>query len=59
MRWMAMAVLVGVLAGCAQTPAEREAAMRAWEARDLERANECLREGGMWVASTCVSGRGR
>ena len=52
-----MAVLVGVLTGCAQTPAEREAAMRAWQARDLERANECLREGGMWAASTCVFGR--
>ena len=53
-----MAVLVAVLTGC-QTPAEREAAMKAWEARDLERARECLREGGMWVANTCVYGRGR
>jgi hypothetical protein len=59
MRWMAIALLIGGLTGCAQTPAERAAAMKAWEARDLERARECLREGGMWAANTCAFGPAR
>jgi hypothetical protein len=58
MRWMAVALSAGLLTGCAQTPAEREAALKAWEARDMERARECLRTGGQWVASTCVYGGG-
>jgi hypothetical protein len=59
MRWMAMALLIGGLTGCAQTPAEREATMKAWEARDLERVRECLREGGTWAADTCLFGPAR
>lgn len=56
MRWIAVVALAGLLAGCAQDPAEREVAAKAWEARDLERARECLRDGGQWAAGTCVYG---
>jgi hypothetical protein len=54
---MAVGALVAVLFGCA--PVDREAAQRAWEARDLERARECLQQGGQWVGGgTCTYGRG-
>jgi hypothetical protein len=57
MRRMALGVLVGLLLGCA--PVDREAAQKAWEARDLERARECLQTGGQWVGGgTCTYGRG-
>jgi hypothetical protein len=58
MPWLAIGALAGLLVGCAQTPAERGAARKAWEARDLERARECLGNGGQWVAGTCVYAAG-
>jgi hypothetical protein len=57
MRWLAIGALAGLLAGC-QTPAERADALKAWEARDLERTRECLANGGQWVAGTCIYAAG-
>lgn len=56
-------MLTGILAagtafGCAITPAEREAAVRAWAERDAERARECAQARGRWVAGGCVFGGG-
>jgi hypothetical protein len=56
MRRVALGILVGLFLGCA--PGAREAAQQAWEARDLERARECLQRGGQWIVGTCTYGRG-
>jgi hypothetical protein len=47
-------LVVGILLGCAMSPAEREATERAWAARDGERAPECVRRGGMWSTAGCL-----
>jgi hypothetical protein len=41
--------------GCAMSPADRDATVRAWEARDAERARECP---GRFIAGGCVGGGG-
>ena len=58
-----LVILAGILAGgtvlgCAITPAEREATTRAWAERDAERARECERNRGRWVAGACLYGGG-
>jgi hypothetical protein len=53
---MTLGLLVGLLVGCA--PGAREEAQRAWEARDAERARECLERGGQWIVGSCTFGRG-
>jgi len=52
---IALGLAFALTPGC-QTPAEREAARKAWEQRDMERAAQCLREFDQWVAGTCVYG---
>jgi hypothetical protein len=48
--------LIGALApGCSITPAEREASLAAWAARDAERAAECRRNGLGFAAGGCLS----
>jgi len=49
-------LLAGTLPGCATSPAEQDAIRRAWEERDAERAAECRRAGGGFVAGGCVRG---
>ena len=49
---------VGLLAGCAQSAADREATERAWAERDAEHASECARVGGRWSAVGCLRGGG-
>ena len=54
-------LLVGVTAlgaGCTLTPADREAAVRAWAERDLVHAAECARRGGRYFDSTCLQAGG-
>jgi len=46
--------LVGILTGCAVSPAEQEAIRRAWAERDAERAQECHRHNLGFVAGGCV-----
>ncbi|HVQ74903.1 MAG TPA: hypothetical protein VMT79_05115 [Candidatus Binatia bacterium] len=55
MRHLALGIVVALLLGCA--PGSREAAQQAWEARDLERARECMDSGGQWVVGSCSYGR--
>jgi hypothetical protein len=55
MRHLALGIVVALLLGCA--PGSREAAQEAWEARDLERARECMESGGQWVVGSCSYGR--
>ena len=48
--------LTGALAvGCSTAPAEREASLKAWAARDAERAAECRRNGLGFAAGACLS----
>ena len=49
-------LLAGTLQGCSLTPAEQDTIHRAWEDRDAERARECRRNGGGFVAGGCVRG---
>jgi hypothetical protein len=49
-------LLAGTLAGCSLTAAEQDAIRRAWEDRDAERARECRRNGGGFVAGGCARG---
>ena len=49
-------LLAGTLLGCSLTPDEQDAIRRAWEDRDAERARECQRAGGGFVAGGCVRG---
>jgi hypothetical protein len=51
-------VLGGALLGCAISPAEQEAARRAWADRDAERERECAQKRGRWVAGGCNFGGG-
>jgi hypothetical protein len=57
-RWrtlLALALWLAVVGhGCIPTPAEREAARRAWEARDQQRAAACFAAGGQWAGGGCV-----
>jgi hypothetical protein len=53
MRRALLAILVVLTLGCAPLASERELARRAWDARDEERARECLRAGGQWAAGAC------
>ena len=48
----------GTLLGCAMSPEERDATVRAWAERDAERRRECVQRGGRWVAGGCVFGNG-
>jgi len=50
--------LAAVLEGCATSPADRDAAQKAWAERDAERAAECARTRGRFVAGACVYGGG-
>jgi hypothetical protein len=61
MRSLVLAMLIGMLGGaavigCAVSPAEREATIRAWSERDAERGRECAQRGGGFVAGGCVFG---
>jgi hypothetical protein len=56
MQRIALAVLVAALLGC--SPAAQQEARHAWEARDAERARECLQRGGQWIVGSCAFGRG-
>jgi hypothetical protein len=64
MRPRALAPLLAVClafiaaAGCATSPAEREAAQKAWAERDAQRAAECARNRGRFVAGACIYGGG-
>ena len=49
-------LLAGTLQGCSLTPAEQDTIRRAWEDRDAERARECRRAGGGFIAGGCVRG---
>jgi len=49
-------LLAGTLLGCSLTPVEQDAIRRAWEDRDAERALECRRNGGGFVAGGCARG---
>ena len=49
-------LLASVLQGCAISVAEQDAIRSAWEIRDTERARECVRAGGGFVAGGCVRG---
>ena len=49
-------LLAGSLQGCSISPAEQDAIRRAWEDRDAERARECRRAGGGFIAGGCVRG---
>ena len=53
-----LALLAVACAACATSPAEQEAARRAWAARDAERERECQRALGWWKAGACVFGGG-
>ena len=53
MRRALLGSLVVLTLGCASLAHERELALQAWEARDQERARECLRAGGQWAAGAC------
>ena len=56
---VSLSLLIGVvLAGCATSPAEQEAARQAWAARDAERERECQRALGWWKAGACIFGGG-
>ena len=60
-RQLTLGVLLGLAltgalaAGCSTTPAEREATLQAWAARDAERAAECRRNGLGFAAGGCLS----
>lgn len=61
MRAFLPGIMVGILLavtlqGCSISPAEQDAILRAWEERDAERARECRRAGGGFVAGGCVRG---
>jgi hypothetical protein len=45
-----------VLPACATSPADTEAARRAWAERDAERARECRAAGRAFVAGGCSGG---
>lgn len=49
-------VLVGTVQGCALSAADQDAIRRAWDARDAERAQECRRARGGFIAGGCVRG---
>jgi len=51
-------MMAGTLLGCAISPAERDATVRAWAERDAERARECAQARGAWVAGGCIRGGG-
>ena len=50
--------LAVAVAGCATSPADRDATQKAWAGRDAERAAECARNRGRFVAGACIYGGG-
>jgi hypothetical protein len=55
---VSVALCLAALDGCATSPAHREAAQKAWAERDAERAAECARTRGRFIAGACVYGGG-
>jgi hypothetical protein len=52
---LGLALTGPLAAGCSITPAERQASLDAWAARDAERAAECRRNGLGFSAGGCLS----
>ncbi len=44
------------LGGCAMSAGDQQAAQKAWAERDAERAAECARGRGRFVAGGCIYG---
>jgi len=55
---LAMILAGGFVPGCSVTQADRDAATKAWAERDAQRAQECQRNRGRWVAGACIYGGG-
>jgi hypothetical protein len=53
MRPVLLGVLLGLTLGCTALASQRESAREVWEARQIERARDCLRAGGQWAAGAC------
>ena len=62
MRQLRLTIVVGILVGgtlgCTISPADQENIRRVWAERDAERARECERARGYWVAGACSFGGG-
>lgn len=51
-----LVLAIALLAGCAVSPADRASTLEAWEKRDEERARECQRQRGRYIAGSCSFG---